>query len=455
VRVVNHAQHWCIVGAGVMGLTLAKRLAQAGQQVTLCEAAPEVGGLASAWNLSDFIWDRHYHVTLLSDQLTREMLAELGLEGDMRWVETKTGFLSNGRLYSMSNSWEFLKFPPLNLWEKLRLGLTIFVASRIRDSSKLEGILVSDWLTRWSGQGTFRKIWQPLLQAKLGATYQRVSAAFIWATIARMYRARQTGLKKEMFGYLPGGYARVLDAYARALSRVGVRIVCSTGVERVSPKLDGSVHVDLTDGTSAVFDKVVLTVSSAAVAKLCSEMLPTERTQHAEIEYLGIICASVLLTKPLSPYYVTNITDGGTPFTAVIEMTALADPAEFGGRHLIYLPRYASADDPVWQQSDEQIRELFLASLCRMYPQFSADDVMAFRVSRMRQVMALPTLNYSERIPPIKTSLQNVFVVNSAQIVKGTLNVNEVIDVAETAIRKTLLPSVYSDDQTTVMAEHV
>ncbi len=438
-----------------MGLTLAKKLAQAGQQVTILEAAAEIGGLASAWNLGDIIWDRHYHVTLLSDQLTRGMLAELGLESDMRWIETKTGFLSKGRLYSMSNSWEFLKFPPLNLLEKLRLGLTIFVASKIRNPSKLESILVGDWLTHWSGRGTFRKIWQPLLQAKLGTAYQKVSAAFIWSTIARMYRARQTGLKKEMFGYLPGGYARSLDAYANALSRLGVDIVCSAGVERVSTKTDGTVRLDLTDDTSTTYDKVVLTISSTAVATICPEMRPAECKQHAEIEYLGIICASVLLTKPLSPYYVTNITDGGIPFTAVIEMTALVDPAEFGGRHLIYLPRYATADDPTWQQSDEQIRELFLDSLCKMYPHFSTDDVVAFRVSRVRQVMALPTLNYSERIPPIKTSLQNVFVVNSAQIVKGTLNVNEVIDVAETAFRDALLPSAFSKEQTAVMAEHV
>jgi protoporphyrinogen oxidase len=452
---MNHVQHWCIVGGGVMGLTLAKRLAQAGQQVTILEAATEIGGLASAWNLGDILWDRHYHVTLLSDRLTRDMLAELGLEDDMRWIETKTGFLSNGRLYSMSNSWEFLKFPPLNLWEKLRLGLTIFVASKIRNPSKLESILVSDWLTRWSGRGVFRKIWRPLLQAKLGTAYQKVSAAFIWATIARMYRARKTGLKKEMFGYLPGGYARTFDVYSDALSRLGVNILCSTRAERVCTKTDGTVHLGLTDGTSTQYDKAVLTISSTAVAKLCPEMEPAECKQHADIEYLGIICASIVLTKPISPYYVTNITDGGVPFTAVIEMTALVDPAELGGRHLIYLPRYATTDDPIWQQSDEQIRELFLASLCKLYPHFSTNDVVAFRVSRVRQVMALPILNCSEKIPPIKTSLRNVYVVNSAHIVKGTLNVNEVIDIAETAFRDALLPTFSSKEQTAMIAEHV
>ena len=109
----------------------------------------------------------------------------------------------------------------------------------------------------------------------------------------------------------------------------------------------------------------------------------------------------------------------------------------------------------MWQQSDQQIHELFLDSLCNMYPHISADDIVAFRISRVKQVMALPTLNYSERIPPIKTSMHNVFVVNSAHIIKGTLNVNEVIDVAENTFRDAILPSLLEINSTPMMAEHV
>ena len=46
--------------------------------------------------------------------------------------------------------------------------------------------------------------------------------------------------------------------------------------------------------------------------------------------------------------------------------------------------------------------------------------------------MALPTLDYSRQlVPPLLTSLPRVFVVNSAQIAHGTLNVNETIAIAE------------------------
>ena len=46
---------------------------------------------------------------------------------------------------------------------------------------------------------------------------------------------------------------------------------------------------------------------------------------------------------------------------------------------------------------------------------------LAFRVSRVRQVLAVSTLSYSERLPPMVTSVPGLYVVNSAHIVNGTL----------------------------------
>ena len=74
----NRANILAIVGGGLLGLTLALRLAQRGYRVTLLEAADHVGGLADAWQLGDVTWDRHYHVTLLSDSHLRGILRRAG-----------------------------------------------------------------------------------------------------------------------------------------------------------------------------------------------------------------------------------------------------------------------------------------------------------------------------------------------------------------------------------------
>ena len=140
------------------------------------------------------------------------------MEDEFEWVETKTGFYTDGKLVSMSNTLEFLQFPPLDLISKFRLGATIFYASRVKDWKALEKISVEDWLTKLSGKRTFEKMWKPLLKAKLGEAYKETSAAFIWATIQRMYAARNSGLKREMFGYVRGGYARVLEKFGEHLN---------------------------------------------------------------------------------------------------------------------------------------------------------------------------------------------------------------------------------------------
>ncbi len=418
-------------------MTLALRLAQQGKQVTLIDSSDRLGGLADAWQLGDITWDRHYHVTLLSDLHLRSLLKELGLDSDMQWVETKTGFYNDGKLYSISNAIEFLRFFPLNLIDKLRFAFTIIYGSKIKDWKKLEKISVSDWLTKWSGKHTFTKIWLPLLRSKLGENYQKASASFIWAIIARLYAARRTGLKKELFGYLPSGYGRMLDRFTEVLTASGVKICLKRQVKRVESLQDNAkfrLSVELDDGNYTEFDRVVLTVPAPIAAQVCQGLSVDEYRRLRDIEYQGIICASVLLKKPLSKFYVTNITDTWVPFTGVIEMTALVDRAQFKGNALVYLPKYVVPNDPAFDLSDCELEEKFIQALVHMYPKFERTDVLCFQVSRVRHVLAIATLNYSERLPPIQTSIPNLFILNSAHILNGTLNVNETIQLAEKTI---------------------
>ncbi|MBC7901031.1 MAG: NAD(P)/FAD-dependent oxidoreductase [Saprospiraceae bacterium] len=454
-------QSIAIIGSGFLGLTLALRLSEQGAKVTVFESAPEIGGLASSWKIGDVVWDRHYHVTLLSDSFTRKVVEEIGLGDEFEWVETKTGFYTGGKLVSMSNALEFLKFPPLGLVSKFRLGATIFYASRVKDWKALEKIPVADWLIKLSGKKTFEKVWRPLLKAKLGEAYRETSAAFIWATIQRMYAARKSGMKKEMFGYVRGGYARVLGRFEKVLRERGVEIRLNSPVSKVEKLKNGLIGISTITARTAIpavetvgaealhtrndlpghgnstltldrdeFDSVVLTCPADIAAKIVPQLTTEEKRKLENVKYQGIVCASVLLKKSLSEFYVTNIIDE-TPFTGIVEMSALVDKKAFGGNALVYLPKYVTPDDELFERSDAEIEELFLDALEKMYPHFSRTDVEAFRVSRVKKVFPLPVLNYSGSLPSIETSVEGVIVVNSAHIVNGTLNVNETVRLAE------------------------
>ncbi len=475
-------QNIAIVGTGFLGMTLAMRLADAGAKVTLYESAAEIGGLASVWEINNIIWDKHYHVVLASDKYTRDLFVELGLADDFRWVETKTGFYTDGELLSMSDTVEFLKFPPLDIISKLRLGATIFYASRVKDWKRLEKITVEEWLTKLSGKKTFEKIWKPLLKAKLGEAYKETAASFIWATIQRMYSARRSGMKREMFGYIKGGYARVLERFGEVLVEKGVEIRLNSRVRQIEkldsgkikvsiaasrrgndtkpqvvrqrtkyanfqanavvapgfsgaflsePKTDVGTVVQFPDpGTESYFDKVILTCPSNTAAKMLTQADPAERRMLESIRYQGIVCASVMMKCSLSDFYVTNITDD-TPFTGIIEMTAIVDKREFERNALVYLPRYIAPDDELFDKSDDEIERLFLDGLEKMYPKFRRKDVVAFKISRVRQVFPVPVVRYSEGLADKRSTVDGVYVVNSSHIVNGTLNINETVQLAE------------------------
>lgn len=83
--------------------------------------------------------------------------------------------------------------------------------------------------------------------------------------------------------------------------------------------------------------------------------------------------------------------------------------------------------------SDAQLKDLFLRALGRMFPRFRETSVSCFKVSRLKYLVPIPTLHYSRKMPPVTTSVPGVYIINSAQIVNGTLNVNETIDLAERA----------------------
>ena len=115
-------------------------------------------------------------------------------------------------------------------------------------------------------------------------------------------------------------------------------------------------------------------------------------------------------------------------------MSALTGCEQFGGRHLVYLPRYVTQGDPYWQLDDAAVRERFEAGLARIYPDFPREAILGFRVSRVRSVMAVPTVGYGAVVPPVRTNVEGLYIVNSAQIVDGTLNVDATLGVVEQAL---------------------
>ena len=427
-----------VIGAGIMGIDIALQLNKEGYNVIILEGAPGIGGLAGSSQFGQYIWDKFYHVILPDDTFTINMIKDLGLEGELIWNETKTGFYINGRYYSISDTIEFIKFPALNIFEKMRLAVTILLGSFLKDYERLETIPVKDWLIRWSGRNTFNKIWLPLLKAKLGEEYKYTSAAFICATIKRLYGARKKGVKKETFGYVIGGYSRILEALKTKLLSEKTSLVTNFKIDKITQSINNELKVTSIDGKEMCFDYVICTLPSALAASICPELADIERERLSSIKYMGVLCVSLLIKKPMTPYYVTNISDNKIPFTGVIEITSLVDRSSFGGNSLVYLPKYLKSDDQIFSLSDQTLKENFINSLKIMQPMLMENDIIDSQVARAKYVISLPEIGYSRKLPSFQTSIKNLFIINSSYITDGTLNINETLKVSRSYLPKVL-----------------
>ena len=411
-----------IIGGGWTGLVLAHRLSGKGHELHLIEKGEQLGGLATYHDYRDFFWDRFYHVILPMDRSLIEFIEEIGLGHEMRWRQTFTGVYVDKKFYSVSSTMEFLRFPPLSLFQKFRLGLTILLGSRIRDWKNLEKITAEDWLIKYSGRGTYEKFWKPLLLAKLGESYRKVSAVFIWTYIKRLFEARDSSsAKKEQMGYVSGGYRRLLLRLEDLLVERGASLRKNATVESIEAVTAGGLKL-VVDGVEEHFDKVIFTGPLDILQKIAEpSLLQVERANH-KVDYLGVICVVLVLRRQLTPYYVLNIADASVPFTAVIGMSALVDQEETNGKFLVYLPKYILSTDPFLRTADEDVKREFLRGLHAMYPDLKEEDIVSVHVNRAFKVQPLQVLNYSSIVPGATTRHEDFYILNTSQFVNDTLN---------------------------------
>ena len=415
-----------VVGAGLMGMALARKLAQDGHEVTVFEHADQIGGLNTWHEFGTFTWDRFYHVILPSDKNTLGLVRDLGMESDLQWHRTYTGFYVDEKLHSISSNLEFLKFPLLSLFSKVRLGWTMFYASRVNNWKPLEKLTVEQWLVRVSGRNNYEKLWKPLLLAKLGASHSRVSAVFIWSYIKRMFSARDKSASAEHLGHVAGGYKSILVKLREQVENSGGSVRTSTAVEKIEASPNGRIEIK-SHQNSESFDQVVCTSPVNVLERIIGkELLETSNTD-ASVEYLGVVCVVLITKKSLSPYYVINVADDTIPFTGVIGMSNVVVPENTGGYHMTYLPQYMLSTDAEMDQSDEYFATRFIDGLVKMFPAFDRESIVDTHVTRAVKVQPLQVLNYSELVPSATTRHDNLFVLNTSQFVNATLNNNEVI----------------------------
>jgi protoporphyrinogen oxidase len=430
-----------VIGGGITGITSALELAKTGHYaVTLFEKKDKLGGLSSYYQWRDIICDRFYHVILSTDRHLLDFIRELNLESEIYWKEVKSGFYGKEKLVSLSSTSDFLKFPLLSFWQKTRMGFGIIYSAQIRSPARLSQVSAEQWLIKVFGSHAYANIWEPLLNSKLGNARERVPATFIWSTIKRLYGTRSLIRKQEKMGYVRGGYHAILSAAERRLSDLNVKIATNTPIIKVGPIPESQgISVASSSGESQIFDKVLFTIPSPEIYKILEvkdNNSPLPRL--ADVEYLGVLCVLLILSRQLSPYYVINLLDNTLPFTGIIESTNVISTKDPASYHLVYLPKYLSSDDPANDLDDARALSSFVSHLKKLFPYFQDEQILHTSVFRERYVQPLQEIGLSEATFECHACLPSVYLSNSSMIYASTLNNNAVIDIANQAVRTIL-----------------
>ncbi len=423
----NGAPSVAVIGAGLLGLSAAYRLAQTGVSVTVYERDADLGGLAGTTPLDGIPIDRFYHVTLPTDERVIELADELGLSDRFRFRRSGVGFYHQGKLASMSTPRELLTFPGLSPVDRMRLVAFIARCQVGTSYDHLEETPIEEWLVRLCGRRTWEVLWRPLLDSKFDGRYDDIPATYLWSRSRRMGRSRDKS-SQEVMGTLDGGYQTLVDALGDAIVGLGGSVHHRTPVRAIVSSSGQAVGTLSTRGFEP-HDQVISTLLPTATAELLGRDLAAQ-VGPDRCRYLGIVCLVMRLRRNLSPWYTLNITDRRVPLTAVVETTHVIDPERVGG-HLVYAPKYVNPDSPELERPTSEVKEAYMGHVRTMFPGFSPDDdVLASQVARARVAEPVHTVGAPERLPDMFPA-PGLAMASSAHVYPEIVNGQAAIGVAE------------------------
>lgn len=405
----------CIIGGGFTGLTTAWELLKSGIPATVIEAETTIGGLAAGFDASGSSLERFYHHWFTSDTHITGLVTELGLAEHLVARNSRTGMYYAQSLFRLSRPMDLLKFKPLPLIDRIRLGLMVPRARKVRDWRSLESRTAREWLIAMGGPTVYRVVWEPLLRGKFGDAADDISAVWLWNKLCLRGGSRN---KKgdEVLLYYRGGFAALTQALSDAIVAKGGRVLTGVTAERIVVETDRAIAVETSGGRIAC-DQVVITTPLPIAADLLEPHVGQESAEKLRrIRYLANVCLILELSESLSDFYWINVNDPSFPFVGVIEHTNFESTAAYGDRHIVYLSRYLPAADAIYSLSDADYLAYALPYLKRMFPQFSETNILDYHVWRAEFAQPLVERNYSALIPDMRTSLRNVYLSSMAQI---------------------------------------
>ena len=409
-----------IIGGGAAGLAAAYELTRQGHFAEVFEVAPFLGGQASTFDVGGGRLERGYHHLFVSDTAMTDLIHELGLGDQLAWLESKVGVYHSGRIWDFATPLDLLRFRPLTLWQRFRLGLLTFVLQKTRNWQKFEEVTAQDWLTRNLGADIYQAIWEPMLRGKFGEYFDQVSMTWLWGKIYLRVASRGKTLQKERLGYPVGSFGEVFDRLEETITQQGGLVHLSARINRVIVEQGAATGLEVQESGAepelCSYDGIIATTPSYIFTRLVPPLPEAYREKLVGVRYLSAVLVILALDRPLTSKYWLNIADRSLPFVGVIEHTNMIDPAMYGGNHIIYLTNYTPRDSDLYAKSPEELLEDFIPHLQKLNPAFDRSWIQEYFHHKVDGAQPIIGVNYGSQIPDHRTPIRNLYLANTTQI---------------------------------------
>jgi protoporphyrinogen oxidase len=412
-----------IIGGGAAGLGAAYELTLRGHTAEIFEQAPFLGGQASTFEVGGQPLERGYHHLFRSDTAMADLMEELGLGHRLTWIDSSVGFFYDGKVWPFMSPLDLLRFKPLSLINRFRVGLVTLYLQRRKEWKSLEQSTAAEWMRRRAGEKGYQVVFEPMLRGKFGRFFDQVSMAWLWNKFALRTTSRGKGLKgmaKEQLGYPVGSFDEVFQAAAAYVVEKGGQVHTSAAVEEVvveEGRATGlTVRINGGEPERQPYDAVIATVPSYIFPKLVPSLPEDYTAKLSSATYLAAVLVVLIMDRPLSPVYWMNIADRSLPFLAIIEHTNFMPPEHYGGKHIVYLANYLDDQDPLFHMGREELFAEYLPHLKKVNPEFDASWVEEYHYHREAAAQPVVTKGYSAQIPDSRTPISGLYLANTTQI---------------------------------------